>query len=118
MTFLGGGTQISATLSKDQPDTELLALMRKEGAERVRTALGSYVSFLKTGKTLLHTYVYVEPNSLSQGSDPLVELYFTAESFMFGSSGSPFSFSVSFGDLHRSLVALIPSGDSLHSTHL
>ncbi|XP_042561756.1 activator of 90 kDa heat shock protein ATPase homolog 1b isoform X2 [Clupea harengus] len=39
---------ISATLSKDQPDTELLALMRKEGAERVRTALGSYVSFLKT----------------------------------------------------------------------
>ena len=88
--------------------------MRKEGAERVRTALGSYVSFLKTGKTLLHTYVYVEPNSLSQGSDPLVELYFTAESFMFGSSGSPFSFSVSFGDLHRSLVALIPSGDSLH----
>ncbi|XP_063040039.1 activator of 90 kDa heat shock protein ATPase homolog 1-like [Engraulis encrasicolus] len=39
---------ISVTLSKDQPDTQLLTLMRKEGAEKVRTALGTYISSLKT----------------------------------------------------------------------
>ncbi|KAG5265454.1 hypothetical protein AALO_G00242660 [Alosa alosa] len=39
---------ISVTLSKDQPDTQLLTLMKKEGAEKVRSALGNYVIALKT----------------------------------------------------------------------
>ncbi|XP_028822195.1 activator of 90 kDa heat shock protein ATPase homolog 1-like [Denticeps clupeoides] len=39
---------IAVSLSKDEPDTPLMALMKKEGAETIRAALGSYVSQLKT----------------------------------------------------------------------
>uniref|UniRef100_A0A3P8Z832 Activator of Hsp90 ATPase AHSA1-like N-terminal domain-containing protein n=1 Tax=Esox lucius TaxID=8010 RepID=A0A3P8Z832_ESOLU len=39
---------IRVTLSKDEPDTPLMALMKKEGANKVRSALGSYVGYLKT----------------------------------------------------------------------
>ncbi|KAJ8274933.1 hypothetical protein COCON_G00095580 [Conger conger] len=39
---------ISASLSKDEPDTPLLALMRKEGVQAVRSALGGYLGHLKT----------------------------------------------------------------------
>ncbi|XP_048047623.1 activator of 90 kDa heat shock protein ATPase homolog 1b isoform X1 [Megalobrama amblycephala] len=39
---------ISVSLCKDEPETALLSLMRKEGADKIRTALASYVGFLKT----------------------------------------------------------------------
>ncbi|RXN11344.1 activator of 90 kDa heat shock ATPase -like protein [Labeo rohita] len=39
---------ISVSLCKDEPETELLSLMRSEGAQKIRTALASYVDFLKT----------------------------------------------------------------------
>ncbi|XP_067099222.1 activator of 90 kDa heat shock protein ATPase homolog 1-like [Osmerus mordax] len=39
---------ISVSLSKDEPDTPLLALMRSTGTEKIRTVLGSYVGYLKT----------------------------------------------------------------------
>lgn len=43
-------TQISVSLCKDEPETTLLSLMRREGADKVRLALASYVDFLKTGQ--------------------------------------------------------------------
>ncbi|KAG7466295.1 hypothetical protein MATL_G00163320 [Megalops atlanticus] len=39
---------INVTLSKDEPETPLVAVMKKEGASKVRAALGSYVGYLKT----------------------------------------------------------------------
>ncbi|KAG7461209.1 hypothetical protein MATL_G00207730 [Megalops atlanticus] len=39
---------IVVSLSKDEPDTPLLGLMRKEGMKKVRAVLGSYVGHLKT----------------------------------------------------------------------
>ncbi|XP_056624671.1 activator of 90 kDa heat shock protein ATPase homolog 1b [Triplophysa dalaica] len=39
---------ISVSLCKDEPETTLLSLMRREGADKVRSALASYVDFLKT----------------------------------------------------------------------
>lgn len=44
--------QISVMMNKDEPDTPLLNLMKRDGAEKVRQALGSYVDFLKTGQEL------------------------------------------------------------------
>ncbi|KAL4656374.1 hypothetical protein GN956_G6473 [Arapaima gigas] len=42
---------ISVTLCKDEPETPLLALMKKEGAKKIRDALGRYVEYLKTELT-------------------------------------------------------------------
>uniref|UniRef100_A0A3B3ZVF9 Activator of 90 kDa heat shock protein ATPase homolog 1 n=1 Tax=Periophthalmus magnuspinnatus TaxID=409849 RepID=A0A3B3ZVF9_9GOBI len=39
---------ISVSLNKDEPDTPLMKLMKTEGADKVREALGSYVGYLKT----------------------------------------------------------------------
>lgn len=39
--------QISITACKDQPETPLTALMKKEGEKEIKMALGSYVSHLK-----------------------------------------------------------------------
>ncbi|KAJ3613754.1 hypothetical protein NHX12_020000 [Muraenolepis orangiensis] len=39
---------INITLNKDEPDTPLMGLMKTQGADRLRLALGSYVGFLKT----------------------------------------------------------------------
>ncbi|XP_026085367.1 activator of 90 kDa heat shock protein ATPase homolog 1-like [Carassius auratus] len=39
---------ISVSLCKDEPETALLSLMRSEGVKKIRTALASYVDFLKT----------------------------------------------------------------------
>ncbi|CAL8392208.1 activator of 90 kDa heat shock protein ATPase homolog 1 [Gadus morhua] len=39
---------ISVSLCKDEPVTPLLGLMKKEGVERVRKALGEYVTLLKS----------------------------------------------------------------------
>lgn len=44
--------QISVTLSKDQPATPLLDLMRSSGVQEVRKALGQYVQQLKSGASL------------------------------------------------------------------
>lgn len=41
--------QISVSLCKDQPNTALLDLMKKSGAEEVRRVLGNYVLQLKSG---------------------------------------------------------------------
>lgn len=49
--FWGGHLQISVSLCKDEPETGLLSLMRSEGVRKIRTALASYVDFLKTGKS-------------------------------------------------------------------
>lgn len=40
--------QICVTACKDQPITPLTDLMRKEGAKKIRMALGNYVKHLKT----------------------------------------------------------------------
>ncbi|KAM8920674.1 activator of 90 kDa heat shock protein ATPase homolog 1 isoform 2-T2 [Pelodytes ibericus] len=40
--------EIRVSLAKDEPDTNLTGLMRKQGAERIREALSEYVSTLKT----------------------------------------------------------------------
>ncbi|XP_041827096.1 activator of 90 kDa heat shock protein ATPase homolog 1a [Melanotaenia boesemani] len=39
---------ISVSLNKDEPDTTLFNLMKTKGSEKIRTALGSYVEFLKS----------------------------------------------------------------------
>ncbi|XP_048856552.1 activator of 90 kDa heat shock protein ATPase homolog 1-like isoform X1 [Brienomyrus brachyistius] len=39
---------ISVSLCKDEPDTPLLTLMKKEGVKKIRTVLGGYVEYLKT----------------------------------------------------------------------
>lgn len=39
---------IRVTLVKDQPDTHLIALMKKEGSEKIRAAVADYISALKT----------------------------------------------------------------------
>lgn len=44
--------QITVTLSKDQPATSLLDLMRSSGVQEVRKALGQYVQQLKSGVSL------------------------------------------------------------------
>lgn len=49
------GVQISVSLCKDEPDTPLFTLMKKEGAEKVRDALTSYVELLKTGQPFSHS---------------------------------------------------------------
>nr|XP_056707364.1 activator of 90 kDa heat shock protein ATPase homolog 1 [Euleptes europaea] len=40
--------EISVTLAKDEPDTNLLALMKKEGVKKIADALETYISTLKT----------------------------------------------------------------------
>lgn len=41
--------QISVSLAKDEPDTDLVALMKEEGVKLLREAMGIYISTLKTG---------------------------------------------------------------------
>ncbi|XP_057344258.1 activator of 90 kDa heat shock protein ATPase homolog 1 isoform X2 [Manis pentadactyla] len=43
--------EISVSLAKDEPDTDLLALMKEEGVKLLREAMGIYISTLKTGFT-------------------------------------------------------------------
>ncbi|MEE6520925.1 hypothetical protein FKM82_018907, partial [Ascaphus truei] len=40
--------EIRVSLAKDEPDTNLTALMRKEGARRIREAVAFYISALRT----------------------------------------------------------------------
>ncbi|XP_077179450.1 activator of 90 kDa heat shock protein ATPase homolog 1 isoform X1 [Paroedura picta] len=40
--------EISVSLAKDEPDTNLLFLMRKEGVQKIASALETYISTLKT----------------------------------------------------------------------
>ncbi|XP_034963897.1 activator of 90 kDa heat shock protein ATPase homolog 1 isoform X1 [Zootoca vivipara] len=40
--------EISVSLAKDEPDTNLLALMKHEGVNQISSALGIYISTLKT----------------------------------------------------------------------
>ncbi|XP_053118256.1 activator of 90 kDa heat shock protein ATPase homolog 1 isoform X2 [Hemicordylus capensis] len=40
--------EISVGLAKDEPDTNLLALMKQEGVKQISDALGTYISTLKT----------------------------------------------------------------------
>lgn len=49
------GKQISVSLCKDEPDTPLLTLMRKDGVNEIREALFSYVELLKTGQPFSHS---------------------------------------------------------------
>jgi hypothetical protein len=37
------------SLAKDEPDTNLVALMKEEGVKLLREAMGIYISTLKTG---------------------------------------------------------------------
>lgn len=37
------------SLAKDEPDTNLVALMKEEGVRLLREAMGIYISTLKTG---------------------------------------------------------------------
>ncbi|KAJ6661244.1 hypothetical protein lerEdw1_015381 [Lerista edwardsae] len=41
--------EVSVSLAKDEPDTNLLALMKHEGVKQILNALGTYISTLKTG---------------------------------------------------------------------
>lgn len=40
--------EISVSLAKDEPDTNLVALMKEEGVRLLREAMGIYISTLKT----------------------------------------------------------------------
>uniref|UniRef100_A0A8C8RZN0 Activator of 90 kDa heat shock protein ATPase homolog 1 n=1 Tax=Pelusios castaneus TaxID=367368 RepID=A0A8C8RZN0_9SAUR len=40
--------EISVSLAKDEPDTNLLALMKQEGTKKIRDAMSTYISTLKT----------------------------------------------------------------------
>ena len=51
--------QISVSLAKDEPDTNLVALMKEEGVKLLREAMGIYISTLKTG-ILLSGYECLE----------------------------------------------------------
>lgn len=48
-TSLCSVPQVSVSLAKDEPDTNLVALMKEEGAKLLREAMGVYISTLKTG---------------------------------------------------------------------
>ena len=48
-TYFWSFTQISVSLAKDEPDTNLVALMKEEGVKLLREAMGIYISTLKTG---------------------------------------------------------------------
>lgn len=48
-TYFSSFTQISVSLAKDEPDTNLVALMKEEGVKLLREAMGIYISTLKTG---------------------------------------------------------------------
>lgn len=41
--------QILVSLAKDEPDTNLKTLMKQEGAKKIRDAMKTYISTLKTG---------------------------------------------------------------------
>lgn len=56
-----GVAQISVVLCKDEPNTPLTELMRKEGAKKVRAALGSYVGHLKSGEAIIQIYLTLLP---------------------------------------------------------
>lgn len=49
ITSLCSLSQISVSLAKDEPDTNLVALMKEEGVKLLREAVGIYISTLKTG---------------------------------------------------------------------
>ncbi|KAL0969507.1 hypothetical protein UPYG_G00228180 [Umbra pygmaea] len=65
---------IRVTLGKDEPETTLAALMKKEGGDRIRAALGSYVGYLKTEFT--QGMILPTANGLSkqQASQPKAKL--------------------------------------------
>lgn len=48
-TYFWSFTQISVSLAKDEPDTNLVGLMKEEGVKLLREAMGIYISTLKTG---------------------------------------------------------------------
>ena len=58
-------SQISVSLAKDEPDTNLVALMKEEGVKLLREAVGIYISTLKTG---------ISFRNLSEASLPLPDL--------------------------------------------
>ena len=47
--------EVCVSLAKDEPDTNLVALMKEDGVKLLREAVGIYISTLKTG-TLLDLY--------------------------------------------------------------
>lgn len=55
-TYFWSFTQISVSLAKDEPDTNLVALMKEEGVKLLREAMGIYISTLKTGIPLVVVY--------------------------------------------------------------
>jgi len=67
---------ISVSLTKDEPETPLTSLMRREGVQKVRVALGSYVGFLKTEFTqgmILPTANGMSRSQSSSQWDPKVD---------------------------------------------
>uniref|UniRef100_A0A3Q4BZP3 Activator of 90 kDa heat shock protein ATPase homolog 1 n=1 Tax=Mola mola TaxID=94237 RepID=A0A3Q4BZP3_MOLML len=66
---------ISVSLNKDEPETPLRNLMKTQGAEKIRQALGSYVDFLKTeftqGMILPTANGVSKPQSTSQSKAKL-----------------------------------------------
>uniref|UniRef100_A0A2K5SBS7 Activator of HSP90 ATPase activity 1 n=1 Tax=Cebus imitator TaxID=2715852 RepID=A0A2K5SBS7_CEBIM len=54
--------EISVSLAKDEPDTNLVALMKEEGVKLLREAMGIYISTLKTGHFATITLTFIDKN--------------------------------------------------------
>ena len=61
-------SQISVSLAKAEPDTNLVALMKEEGVQLLGEAVGIYISTLKTGSSF---------RNLCESSLPLPDLMVT-----------------------------------------
>uniref|UniRef100_A0A2K5SBS4 Activator of HSP90 ATPase activity 1 n=1 Tax=Cebus imitator TaxID=2715852 RepID=A0A2K5SBS4_CEBIM len=59
--------EISVSLAKDEPDTNLVALMKEEGVKLLREAMGIYISTLKTE----FTQGMILPTMNGESVDPL-----------------------------------------------
>ncbi|XP_030642276.1 activator of 90 kDa heat shock protein ATPase homolog 1b [Chanos chanos] len=77
---------ISVTLCKDEPETPLLTLMKTEGVDKVRAALGSYLGFLKTEFT--QGMILPTANGVTKQQSQQPQAKTTSEKTQLGSSSS------------------------------
>ncbi|XP_062863676.1 activator of 90 kDa heat shock protein ATPase homolog 1b isoform X2 [Trichomycterus rosablanca] len=75
---------INVTLCKDEPDTPLYSLMRKEGANKIREALSSYVGLLKSE----FTQGMILPTANGVTKQPIAQANVKMDKTKIGSSGT------------------------------
>ncbi|XP_074854884.1 activator of 90 kDa heat shock protein ATPase homolog 1 [Carettochelys insculpta] len=74
--------EISVSLAKDEPDTNLLGLMKQEGTEKIRNAMNMYISTLKTE----FTQGMILPTVNGEQTEPAPQLTPKAENYMTAAS--------------------------------